>query len=113
MGTALVKHLLVDAKGCTGPLNDAEALLALSKTAAGAVGATEMGDARACYVPHGVTTVLFLAESHILVSTWPEFGTALVDILICDPEMSPMDVWDQMARLLCPEAVEMHHVSRG
>lgn len=113
MAAPLVRHLLIDAKGCTGLLNDADGLLALSKAAARVVGATEMGEARACYVPHGVTTVLFLAESHILVSTWPELGTALVDILICDPEMSPMEAWEHMAGQLCPEAVEIHHVSRG
>ena len=104
---------MIDAKGCSGPLDDADALLAVSRSAAAVVGAVEMGDARAQYVPHGVTTVLFLAESHILISTWPELGTALVDILICKPEMSPQEAWDHMAEVLCPQMVKTHWVERG
>lgn len=31
----------------------------------------------------GVTGVALLAESHISIHTWPEFGTACVDIFMC------------------------------
>jgi S-adenosylmethionine decarboxylase len=70
-------------------LDDAEAIQAAMEQAARAVGATEMGRAECRYVPHGVTAVLFLAESHILVSTWPEHQTALIDVLLCNDAMDP------------------------
>lgn len=35
------------------------------------------------FVPHGVTLVLVLSESHFVVSTWPEFGFASIDISVC------------------------------
>ena len=31
----------------------------------------------------GVTGVVLLAESHITIHTWPEFGTAAVDAFMC------------------------------
>ncbi len=31
----------------------------------------------------GVTGVLLLAESHISIHTWPEFGFAAADIFMC------------------------------
>jgi S-adenosylmethionine decarboxylase len=34
-------------------------------------------------VGQGVTGVAMLAESHISIHTWPEFGTACVDIFMC------------------------------
>ena len=84
-----IPHLLVDALDCSGPLDDAEAILAAMKRAAESVGAEVVGQAEYRYVPHGVTAVLFLAESHILVSTWPEHKTALLDILLCNESMDP------------------------
>jgi len=84
-----IPHLLVDALGCTGPLDDGECIQAAMQKAAQAVGAEVVGRAEYRYVPHGVTAVLFLAESHILVSTWPEHKTALFDILLCNDTMDP------------------------
>ena len=77
----------MDALDCDGPLDDAEAIQQAMVAAAEAVGAMVVGRAEYRYVPHGVTAVLFLAESHILVSTWPENNTALFDILLCNESM--------------------------
>ena len=84
-----IPHLLVDALGCEGPLDDGEAIRRAMNSAAEAVGAKVVGQAEYRYVPHGVTAVLFLAESHILVSTWPEHKTALFDVLLCNDSMDP------------------------
>ena len=82
-----IPHLLVDAFDCDGPLDDAEAIQQAMVAAAEAVGAQVVGQGQHRYVPHGVTAVLFLAESHILVTTWPENNTALFDILLCNETM--------------------------
>ena len=95
-----IPHLLVDALHCSGPLNDAEAIQAAMKAAAESVGAAVVGQAEVRYVPHGVTAVLFLAESHILVSTWPEHKTALLDILLCNETMDPNVVADSLLTAL-------------
>jgi len=97
-----ILHLLIDAHGCDGPLDDAAALLAVMREAAAAVGALEQGSGKARYVPHGVTAILFLAESHILISTWPERRLALVEVLLCNEQMDPGDAWAVLKRALCP-----------
>jgi S-adenosylmethionine decarboxylase len=97
-----IVHLLVDAPECGGPLNDGDLLLAALREAASVVGATEYGRARVLYVPHGVTAIVFLAESHMLISTWPEHGLALVDILLCNESMDPEKAWESLSQTLKP-----------
>ena len=77
-----------------------------------AVGATEVGRAECRYVPHGVTAVLFLAESHILVSTWPEHKSALVDVLLCNDTMDPEVVTDVILTALGAGRSELHQTPR-
>lgn len=97
-----VRQLLVDARDCEGPLDDAEALLAALRDAAAAVGAREHGATQARFVPHGVTAIVILAESHLLISTWPEHRLALVDILLCNDAMDPTVAWSHLATILRP-----------
>jgi S-adenosylmethionine decarboxylase len=109
-----ILHLLIDAHGCAGPLDDADALLAVMREAAAAVGAKEQGNGQARYVPHGVTAILFLAESHILVSTWPERNLALVEVLLCNEQMDPAAAWAVLERALRPTGpVTQQTVWRG
>lgn len=108
-----IRHLLVDAHGCSGPLNDSAALLGLMNAAAIAAGARPMSDASAQYVPHGVTAVLFLAESHILISTWPELDMALIDVLVCSDTMDLDAAWEVIAEGLSPESHNQKRLDRG
>ena len=98
-----IRHLLLDVPDCAGPVDDAEVLLDTLKRAAVAVGAEEYGEAKAVYVPHGVTCVLFLAESHLLISTWPECRLALVDLLLCNDQMDPEPAWKVIEEVLKPQ----------
>ena len=41
------------------------------------------------FLPHGVTLDFPLEVSHMTVHTWPEYGSALVDILSCDEGANP------------------------
>lgn len=107
-----IRELLVDAQGCTGPLDDPDALEAALRDAAAAVGADVRGQCVVRFVPHGVTAVLVLAESHVLVSTWPEYGLALVDILLCSADMDPARVWASLAQVLQPRDVIERAIER-
>jgi S-adenosylmethionine decarboxylase len=79
----------VELYGCTGPLDDAERLGEIARHAVEAVGATVLTQAQATYQPHGVTVALILAESHLVIATWPEHGYAMVDLMLCNPSMNP------------------------
>lgn len=48
------------------------------------------------FSPYGVTGVAILAESHISVHTWPEYGYAAVDIFICGNTINPMNAASYM-----------------
>jgi len=41
------------------------------------------------FYPQGVTAVGLLAESHLSIHTWPEYGYAAVDIFTCGEEAEP------------------------
>jgi S-adenosylmethionine decarboxylase len=75
--------------GCEAELNDPQALSALLHSAAQKVGSTVLTEAKAEFQPHGVTVVLVLAESHIILATWPEHNYALLDLFLCNGSMNP------------------------
>ena len=108
-----IRHLLVDAHGCAGALDDPDLLLELLRKGAAAVGAHEQGTCDVRFVPHGATVVLVLAESHMLLSTWPEHRLALVEVLLCNPSMDPHVAWQEVEAFLQPQRVELREVVRG
>jgi len=50
------------------------------------------------FQPHGVTVVVAIAESHISIHTWPEYGYAAVDVFTCSAEPLTSDVQDFLIR---------------
>jgi S-adenosylmethionine decarboxylase len=108
-----IRQLLIEARRCEADLDDADALLALLRAAAAAVGATEHAGSTARFVPHGVTAVLILAESHMLLSTWPEHGLALIDVLLCNDAMEPREAWAVIRAALRPAEEASQEVVRN
>jgi S-adenosylmethionine decarboxylase len=108
----IIRQLLADARACVGPLDDPDALLAALRAGATAVGAREVGHTSVRFVPHGVTAVLILAESHLLVSTWPEHRLALVDVQLCNDAMDPQVAWEAVRAVLQPGEVVVQSVER-
>ena len=106
-----VVQLVIDCKQCRGPLKDAKALEQMLVEAAERVGATVLRTARCDYVPHGVTLMAFLAESHLLVSTWPETDFAVCEIMLCNDSMDPSDAWDVVKDVLHPRQAEIVRIS--
>ncbi|MES2152470.1 MAG: adenosylmethionine decarboxylase [Pseudomonadota bacterium] len=60
----------------------------------------------------GVTGVLLLAESHISIHTWPEFGFAAADIFMCG-EAQPQLALDVIEMALQAGAREVKTILRG
>ena len=83
-------HVLADISGSTSPLlDDSVGLEALLVRAAEAVGATVLSRHHHAFKPQGATAVVVLAESHVSIHTWPEWGGATLDAYTCgaaDPE---------------------------
>jgi len=46
------------------------------------------------FSPHGVSGVVVIAESHVAIHTWPEFGYAAVDVFTCGETIDPWIIHD-------------------
>jgi S-adenosylmethionine decarboxylase len=109
-----IRQVLADMRNCGPQIEDEVVLRDAALAAATAAGATIIGEHAQRYVPHGITLVVFLAESHIMLTTWPEYRMVLVDILLCNPDMSEDAAVDEVARWLCPDGlVERSYVTRS
>lgn len=87
---ALGKHLLLELKDCNREtLDNLEALKSLLNQAARDAGAHVLGDSFHQFEPQGVSGVVVIAESHLFIHTWPEYGYAAVDIFTCGTTVQP------------------------
>lgn len=94
---ALGQHLLVELYGCDARiLNTAEAIRETMIAAARLVNATILEVFQRKFEPQGVTVVVVIAESHLSIHTWPEFGYAAVDVFTC----SETPIGDEVVTLL-------------
>jgi S-adenosylmethionine decarboxylase len=41
--------------------------------------------------PIGISGMVIIAESHLSIHTWPEYGYAAVDIFTCGEQIKPME----------------------
>lgn len=64
----------------------------------------------------GFTVVFLLAESHIAVHTWPEYGVAELDVYLCnylrDNRKKCEDLFDGMTLFFDPISISKQRVSR-
>src|SRR5512140_1379788 len=81
---------MVEYHGCAPELlNDVEHVKRSMVAAAKATGATIVGELLHPFSPHGVSGVVVIAESHLAIHTWPEYGYAAVDLFTCGDEVDP------------------------
>ncbi len=81
---ALGKHLLLELKECNREvLDDLTFLQDTLVSAAEEAGATVLEKYFHQFAPQGVSGAVLIAESHLSLHTWPEYGYAAVDIFTC------------------------------
>jgi len=98
---ALGKHLLLELKDCDEEvLNDLSFLKGILLAAASEAGATVLGESFHQFSPQGVSGVVMIAESHLVIHTWPEYGYAAVDIFTCGNSVQPERAAEVLVRKL-------------
>ncbi len=82
-------------------------------SAAREVGATILGDTFHRFTPQGVTGIVAIAESHISIHTWPEYGYAAVDVFTCGESFQPEKAAELIIQKLESKDAEIMTVLRG
>ncbi|RLA83366.1 MAG: S-adenosylmethionine decarboxylase proenzyme [Deltaproteobacteria bacterium] len=98
---ALGRHLVVELYDCDPQiLNDKERIEEIMTKAAEVSGATIVQKVFHVFNPHGVSGVVVIAESHLAIHTWPEYGYAAVDVFTCGSSVDPWKAYDYIKREL-------------
>lgn len=110
----LGNHLLVELYNCdVALLNDPQKIESFMKEAAEASGATIVSVHTNLFNPHGVSGVVIIAESHITIHTWPEYGYAAVDAFTCGDSVDTMKVAEVFGERLGAKSTEVQIFKRG
>lgn len=87
---ALGKHLLVDLRDCSSELiKDLDTVKDAMMQAAKEASATIVDVSFHEFSPFGISGMVVIAESHLSIHTWPEYGYAAVDIFTCGDLIKP------------------------
>lgn len=107
-------HLLTEFYGCDHDiLNDVGKIKGLMEEAAVASGASVVESVFHRFSPHGVSGVVVIAESHLAIHTWPEYGFAAVDLFTCGEEVDPWKAYAFLKDYLAPQSTSTQEIMRG
>jgi len=108
------KHILAEYFECECTFLDSEpAIRSLMLEAASRSGATVVGDIFHHFSPQGVTGVVVVAESHLAIHTWPEFGYASVDLFTCGTRVNPWIGFEYIKEKLQSKRWASKEIARG
>ncbi len=110
----LGRHLVVEYSECDkSKLNDLHFLEEAMTEAVRRSGATIVRSVFHEYNPQGVSGVVVIAESHISIHTWPEYGYAAVDFFTCGQSVDPHKAYEYMKEALGARSIGLKELSRG
>jgi S-adenosylmethionine decarboxylase proenzyme len=103
---ALGKHVLLELKNCDPErLNDLDYLKTMLMQAAREAGASVLDSSFHQFQPQGVSGVVVIAESHLFIHTWPEYGYAAADIFTCGNSVH----WEKASKMLVERLGSSNH----
>ena len=108
------RHLILELWGCNRHhINSIETIERAIRETIVACGATLLDLRVYPFTPQGVTGVAILAESHLMIHTWPELGYAAVDVFTCGQHTDPSKAVPVLRRHFAPERVQVLEMNRG
>jgi S-adenosylmethionine decarboxylase proenzyme len=111
---ALGTHILVEFYNANPTtLNQTDKIGDLMNQAAELAGATIVSSNFHHFSPHGVSGVVIIAESHLTIHTWPEYGYAAVDLFTCGDTVDPWIAFDFLKNELECEHQSAIELKRG
>lgn len=110
----LGRHCLIELYGVSADLlNDLEFTRTAITEASRLAGSTLLREVLHQFNPHGVTALGLLAESHIAIHTWPEYGFAAVDVFLCGDRVTPKAACDYLTSVYKPTFYTFQELQRG
>jgi S-adenosylmethionine decarboxylase len=111
---ALGRHILVELYDCDREaLNDLDLIREVMLQAAVDCGAVVMGESFHRFSPQGVSGVVVIAESHISIHTWPEYGYAAADVFTCGTSVNPEIAAEVLIKRLGSKNHTLTEIRRG
>jgi len=111
---ALGKHLIAEFFECNqSALNNVQVVEESMKSAALLAGATIVDSSFHKFLPHGVSGVVVVSESHLAIHTWPEYGYAAVDVFTCGDHVDPWVAFDYLKQVFEAGRTSTDEFKRG
>lgn len=110
----LGRQIVAEFYGCPPErLTDVAGIEKTMNDAARACGATIVNSVFHLFNPHGVSGAVIIAESHLAIHTWPEYGYAAVDVFTCGDSVDPNDAVAYLATALESRHHSLTEMKRG
>lgn len=110
----LGRHLLVELYGCNANiLNNTDLIENEMVEAAKRCGATVVQQNFHHFSPFGVSGVVVIAESHLTIHTWPEYGYAAIDLFTCGETCDPNIAFEYLKEKLTATSCHVSELRRG
>jgi S-adenosylmethionine decarboxylase proenzyme len=110
----LGRHLLAEFYDCNSNiLNNVQMVEDIMTEAAIACGATVVQKDFHHFSPFGVSGVVVIAESHLAIHTWPEYGYAAVDLFTCGSSCDPQVAYEYLKDKLGSGSAFFSQLKRG
>lgn len=110
----LGRHLIVEFAECDkAKLDDAPFVEECLLEAVRRSGATIVSSTFHRYAPQGVSGVIVIAESHLSIHTWPEYGYAAADFFTCGTTVDPYKAYEYMREQLGAQDGAVKELDRG
>ena len=105
-------HMVLELWGCTN-LNSTAVVEQALRDIVDATDVTLLDLRVYPFSPVGVTGVAIVAESHIMIHTWPEHSYAAIDVFTCGKERDLDGALGAIREHFTPEKIQMMRILRG
>jgi len=107
-------HLILEYFGCSFDLlNNYNFILGIATTAVVKSKCQVLKVDGYKFEPQGVTVYVLLAESHLSIHTYPEFGYAAIDVFTCGDKAMPYAAHTYLEQQLKPANINIDEIKRG
>ena len=111
---SLGKHVIAEFYNCdVDIIKDVKKVEEAMVGAANATNATIVDVVFHSFNPYGVSGVIVIAESHLAIHTWPEYGFASVDIYTCGEEVQPWKAYEFLEYAFKAQNISVIEMKRG